>query len=882
MCVFYFMQMSSTFDSDSIVDESGNKTFGDMIKDHLYPCFPTNDDQKHGITAPKKSIYTMMYNPDPTQRKTKEELDSWYPRRKVTGHALFLNEVPSLSVVDIDIPHEFDDERKESIRASILSRFSDSTHDVIEKTGSGGLHIYAINDVASRFTQNRYTHLLMGDDYNIDIFVSGAPDVASQIIIAGSRSDNGIYEYVLGDRHTVLTRQLSELMTMFDVPYPDKSASKKQSASKRINQPTNQGFDPVVTYSITDDLQKELIDNLPLLGAALKLHKMEIHARSNRPFVEVHSLLPLLQTFNSFSDENKIAAYASIKEHLPLTDNARMDFDRMLADDQLKARTNSPYMLTNFYRAYMPQDFQFKNDIKAGIKEECELIIRDIDFKDPFTVTDIVKRGDERYYVKHNQVLHDLSRIYRYIDGAPSYAIKKVRINGEWRVETISDKDFTRELKNLIPFRTTEHDSKGKSSMNKTTAWDIYELHKSLFMMKDFCFNSPDPDSYNAYRGWLHQRLDKYDFNIIKPFIRFVYETVSSSRVEVFEYLLKWIAFITQHPGQLTGNDLILKGQQGVGKNTFTNVIAKLFIGYSNPSISDIKLITGGFNSTIENLVFAVCNEIKDAHEIGRLKEIITEPRITINKKFMPTRSTENVTNFVFLTNEIIPFAVSVGARRDVVLRVNPMHQSDHQYWCELNASFTDEFYDHLLTFFMDYPVPSNFHKVIPPDTEEKVSVTHASMGRYDSFIQYYFKDFVEGIQATALKRRVNEYNIEQLANHSITKPIDYKRIREYLPDHGIANKNKKRNGVSTRMWFFVDDKWKDRYAPLDDEDEEFVDDDDDASIPKTLTDDELRALTLHEQVQDEEHECSKSSTGQLVLNDDDDDIDIEGIDDEE
>lgn len=56
-----------------------------------------------------------------------------------TGKALLMNQTNNLSVVDIDINKNLDDETKENIRNNIVNKLSND--DVIVKTGSSGLHI---------------------------------------------------------------------------------------------------------------------------------------------------------------------------------------------------------------------------------------------------------------------------------------------------------------------------------------------------------------------------------------------------------------------------------------------------------------------------------------------------------------------------------------------------------------------------------------------------------------------------------------------------------------------------------------------------------------------------------------------------------------------
>ena len=64
-----------------------------------------------------------------------------------------------------------------------------------------------------------------------------------------------------------------------------------------------------------------------------------------------------------------------------------------------------------------------------------------------------------------------------------------------------------------------------------------------------------------------------------------------------------------------TETALILKGLQGVGKNTFTDVLCEMMSGYSVSNITEISELTGNFNSVIESKMLLVLNELKNAGE---------------------------------------------------------------------------------------------------------------------------------------------------------------------------------------------------------------------------------------------------------------------------
>lgn len=83
---------------------------------------------------------------------------------------------------------------------------------------------------------------------------------------------------------------------------------------------------------------------------------------------------------------------------------------------------------------------------------------------------------------------------------------------------------------------------------------------------------------------------------------------------------------------------MILRSDQGTGKNIFTNTICNLIKQYSHSSISDIDEIVGQFNSSLENCMLMILNEMRNTNENRNtnydcMKSIITDNVVRINEK---------------------------------------------------------------------------------------------------------------------------------------------------------------------------------------------------------------------------------------------------------
>ncbi|KAA6380469.1 MAG: hypothetical protein EZS28_024002 [Streblomastix strix] len=135
---------------------------------------------------------------------------------------------------------------------------------------------------------------------------------------------------------------------------------------------------------------------------------------------------------------------------------------------------------------------------------------------------------------------------------------------------------------------------------------------------------------------------------------------------------------------------IILQGLQRIGKNRFTEAISEMFSLYCQPNISTIEEFTGTFNSVVENVMFAVLNEMRNFNESKKgtaqaMKTIITDKTIRINEKNYPRRRAENVINKIIVTINAYPIQLDNSDGRYLVIKCKAVHRGDHEYFNKLS-----------------------------------------------------------------------------------------------------------------------------------------------------------------------------------------------------
>ncbi|KAA6362582.1 MAG: hypothetical protein EZS28_041891, partial [Streblomastix strix] len=148
--------------------------------------------------------------------------------------------------------------------------------------------------------------------------------------------------------------------------------------------------------------------------------------------------------------------------------------------------------------------------------------------------------------------------------------------------------------------------------------WRLFQMSTPFFQIDNIIFTrkvlkpkTVIPDEkllqkryIELFQGWKFERLEKVDMEVIKDYLYLIKNGIAVGNEVIYDYLLKWIAWIIQNPAQHTMVSIIIRGIQGCGKNTFTNVIAEFLDGYLQSNLVDVKELTGKYSkSAIEGMV---------------------------------------------------------------------------------------------------------------------------------------------------------------------------------------------------------------------------------------------------------------------------------------
>jgi hypothetical protein len=172
----------------------------------------------------------------------------------------------------------------------------------------------------------------------------------------------------------------------------------------------------------------------------------------------------------------------------------------------------------------------------------------------------------------------------------------------------------------------------------------------------------------NLFRGFAIQPAEG-DWSLYR---NLVHDVISAGDRQLAEYLLNYLAHVVQRPGTPTKVALVLYGAQGVGKNTFTDPLLRIF-GRHAEELSERDMLVGQFTGHLEDKVLVLCDEMTWAGDNTfqeRLKSMITAQRVMVHYKGRTPFSRPNTRNFLLTTNHDHAIRLEPGDRRFCVVHV--------------------------------------------------------------------------------------------------------------------------------------------------------------------------------------------------------------------
>jgi hypothetical protein len=219
----------------------------------------------------------------------------------------------------------------------------------------------------------------------------------------------------------------------------------------------------------------------------------------------------------------------------------------------------------------------------------------------------------------------------------------------------------------------------------------------------------------------------------------FLLDIICNGDQSSYNYLIRYLAHMLQHPEDKPGVMIVMLSGQGTGKGTFFKLLRSIW-SRTTLQVSDVQEVIGQFNAALERS-YVICMDealfAGDKKALDRLKSLITEPIIRIEQKYQPSRNLVSYHRIFAASNHDHFANVEQDDRRFFILRLSCAKQGDYQYFEKLNkAILNSREINAFVSELLDLDL-SNFNIFKKPTTEELIDQKIQSLSGFE---RYWFE----------------------------------------------------------------------------------------------------------------------------------------------
>ena len=213
------------------------------------------------------------------------------------------------------------------------------------------------------------------------------------------------------------------------------------------------------------------------------------------------------------------------------------------------------------------------------------------------------------------------------------------------------------------------------------------------------------------------------------------------NHAEIYDWILKWLAYPLQNPGAKLKSSIGMHGGQGTGKSMFFEAVCEIYGKYGIVLHQDA--LEDSFNSDwTSKKLFIVADEVvakNDKYNIkNKLKGYITGSTIRVNTKMVAAHTEKNQMNMVFLSNEYNMLVIEEDDRRHCIIKT-PEKLEEQVYQSideEIKNGGIAALYDYLLNYDLgDFNTDTK-----PPMTTAKQNLINVNLDSPQLFINDWQK----------------------------------------------------------------------------------------------------------------------------------------------
>lgn len=245
----------------------------------------------------------------------------------------------------------------------------------------------------------------------------------------------------------------------------------------------------------------------------------------------------------------------------------------------------------------------------------------------------------------------------------------------------------------------------------------------------------PDPKKcpdgvFNLFRGWQVKPVEG-DCSIYLDHLKHV---MCASDEASYAYLIGWMAHLFQQPDVKPNVAIVLKSVEGTGKGTMAEPLLEI-LGFHGNKTNGAYAIASRFNGTLASRLFIFADEVDltDKHVADRLKGIISETSVNLERKGLEIEPLPNYCRLIFASNHMRVLNAGIRERRYLVLEPSDAKAQDSAYFRELWGWIRDGGAAKLLHYLLQVDI-SGFDPYKCPQTKALIAEKLANLSGVNRF----------------------------------------------------------------------------------------------------------------------------------------------------
>ncbi len=245
----------------------------------------------------------------------------------------------------------------------------------------------------------------------------------------------------------------------------------------------------------------------------------------------------------------------------------------------------------------------------------------------------------------------------------------------------------------------------------------------------------PDPEKcpsgvFNFFRGYQVKPV-KGDCS---PYLNHLKQIICAGDEMSYTYLIGWLAHLFQRPDEKPNVAIVLKSVEGTGKGTMAEPILEILGGHGNKT-NGAYAIASRFNGLLASRLFIFADEVDltDKHVADRLKGLISETTVNLERKGLEIEPLPNYCRLIFASNHTRVLNAGIRERRYLVLEPSDHKAQDSEYFEMLWGWIKDNGAAKLLHYLLHVDI-SGFNPYKCPQTRALITEKLDSLSGVNRF----------------------------------------------------------------------------------------------------------------------------------------------------